>query len=96
MHKLQLTDLNLQDQYYQFSKITEDDRRIFSFDQKQSRPYEFPDRVHLQITFEFDRTLYRIDRDVYSFLDWLGDMGGLSESLLFIFAGVIALGSYRP
>lgn len=46
-----------------------------------SRPYEFKDRVHLQITFEFDLNLYRVDRDVYSILDWVGDMGGLNEGL---------------
>ena len=45
------------------------------------RPYEFSDRMHQQITFEFDRTLYRVDRDVYSILDWIGDVGGLNEGV---------------
>lgn len=40
--------------------------------------------MHLQITFEFDLTLYRIDRDVYSILDWVGDVGGLNEGLFLI------------
>ena len=45
------------------------------------RPYEFPDSVHLQVTYEFDLDLYRVDRDVYSLLDWIGDIGGLREGL---------------
>lgn len=49
------------------------------------RPYEFPDRVHFQISFEFDLTLYRVDRDVYSILDWIGDVGGLNEGLFLFF-----------
>ena len=52
------------------------------------RPYEFPDRVHLQLTYEFDLDLYRIDRDVYSILDWIGDIGGLNEGL-FVILGII-------
>ena len=40
--------------------------------------------MHLQVTFEFDLTLYRIDRDVYSILDWVGDVGGLNEGLFLI------------
>ena len=54
---------------------------IFKNRFEKVRPYEFPDRVHTQITFEFDRTLYRIDRDVYSILDWIGDVGGLNEGV---------------
>jgi len=56
-------------------------RRIFSNKYQMNRPYEFPDRVHVQISFEFDLNLYRVDRDVYSVLDWVGDMGGLNEGL---------------
>ena len=48
------------------------------------RPYEFTDNVHIQVTFEFDLTLYRVDRDVYSVLDWVGDVGGLYEGVYLI------------
>ena len=50
-----------------------------------SRPYEYFDSVHVQVTFEFDLTLYRVDRDVYSILDWIGDVGGLNEGLYLMF-----------
>ena len=69
--------------------------RIFSSKYVQSRPYEFPDRVHLQVTFELDLDLYRIDRDVYSLFDWIGDLGGLSEGLTIILAFILSLLHYR-
>ena len=53
------------------------------------RPYEFPDNVHLQVSYEFDLTLYRVDRDVYSILDWVGDIGGLNEGLYLLFYVVL-------
>lgn len=45
----------------------------------------------MQITFEFDLTLYRVDRDVYSILDWVGDLGGLSEGLIIMFTILLGL-----
>lgn len=91
VYKVQLTDLNLQDTYYQFSGLTEDEIRIFQNLHVNNRPYEFPDNVHLQVTFEFDLTLYRVDRDVYSLLDWVGDVGGLNEGLYIGFKIVLGL-----
>ena len=41
------------------------------------------------MTFEFDLNLYRVDRDVYSILDWIGDVGGLFEGLYLIFTMLI-------
>ena len=49
----------------------------------------------MQITFEFDLTLYRIDRDVYSILDWVGDLGGLSEGLVIILSFVFGLTQFN-
>ena len=89
MFKVQLTDLELQDSYYQFSALTEDEVQIFANRYQLMRPYEFPDHVHLQVTFEFDLTLYRVDRDVYSILDWIGDVGGLNEGLYLFFKMIL-------
>ena len=60
-----------------------------------TRPYEFSDSVHLQITFEFDLTLYRVDRDVYSVLDWVGDVGGLNEGLFIFFKILLAMFQFK-
>lgn len=95
VYSVKLTDLGLEDLLYQFSGLTEQDRRIFRNEFIVNRPYEFPDYVHLQITFEFDLTLYKIDRDVYSVLDWFGDVGGLYEGLYRLFNFIVALFYYR-
>ena len=50
----------------------------------------------MQITFEFDLDLYRVDRDVYSILDWIGDIGGLREGLVIILAGTIGFVKFHP
>ena len=48
------------------------------------RPYEFFNNIHTSVTFEFDLNYYRVDRDTYNTLDWLGDLGGLYEALIII------------
>ena len=75
--------------------MTEEVGRIFKSEYVGNRPYEFQDNVHLQITFEFDLTLYRIDRNVYSTLDWIGDVGGLSEGLYIILNILLGLFQYK-
>ena len=95
IYKLKLTDLELQDHYYQFSAITEEVSRIFSNNYEYRRTYEFPDRIQMSVTWEFDLTLYRIDRDVYSILDWIGDVGGLSEGLVIGLGAALTLLNFK-
>ena len=90
-----MTELELQDYYYQFSKVTQDDREIFKNTWSQTRPYEFQDLNHTQVTFEFDLNLYTIQRDVYSLLDLIGDVGGLNEGLMLLIGIVIALVNFE-
>ena len=85
-----MTDLRLQDSFYQFSELTEDERRIFNNRYQKSRPYEFPDNVHVQVTYEFNLDLHRIDRDVYSVLDWISDIGGLKDGLILVIIVVVS------
>ena len=49
----------------------------------------------MQVTWEFDMTLYRIDRDVYSILDWIGDVGGLSEGLVIGLGAVLTIFNFN-
>ena len=69
--------------------------RIFGNRFQFSRPYEFIDRVHMQVTWEFDLNLYRVDRDVYSILDWIGDVGGLSEGLVIGLGAILTLLNFK-
>ena len=50
--------------------------------------------MHVQVTFELDLNFVVIDRQVYSVLDWLGDIGGLVESLFFIGGIVLMVFNY--
>ena len=38
----------------------------------------------MQVTFELDQNFVVTDRQVYSVLDWLGDIGGLETALMLI------------
>ena len=60
-----------------------------------SRPYEFPNNVHVSVTYELDLDLTVIDRQAYSVLDWLGDIGGLTEAIFFISGTFLILFNYR-
>lgn len=93
--RIYLTHLQLQDEYYQFSHLTEDSTTIFNHMRTIGRPYEFKDRTHLQITYEFDLTLYRIDRDVYSLLDLIGDLGGLAEGIFIILTIILGFVTFN-
>ena len=44
----------------------------------------------MQVTFELDLDLHRVDRSVYSVLDWIGDIGGLEQGLMICFGMVLA------
>ena len=53
---------------------------ITSIEEGGYRPYEFKDDIQLSVVFERDLDLHRVDREVYSVLDLLGDVGGLYEA----------------
>ena len=40
-------------------------------------------------------TLYRVDRDVYGVLDWIGDIGGLLEGFLVILSFTLTFISFK-
>lgn len=61
----------------------------------EQRPYDFEDSVQLALTFELDRDLKVIKRKVYSLMDWLGDLGGLSGSLYALFAALVIIFQYK-
>ena len=80
-------------QWGQITKVGHDD--VFKMHQAQSRPYEQEDSVHISVTFEFNLDKTYIDRQAYSILDWLGDIGGITEAFFFIgaaFLGVVEYG----
>ena len=86
--------LDLHDRIWQWSTWTKEDYNVFKIHETKKRPYEFKDSVHIQVTFEFDLDFTVTDRQVYSVLDWLGDIGGLVEALFFIGGTVLIFFNY--
>ena len=39
--------------------------------------------------------MYRIDREAYNTLDWLGDLGGLKEALMLVMGAIITVINYN-
>ena len=64
---------------------------MFRLNQIGTRPYEYPNNVHTAIAYELDLNLATLDRQVYSVLDLMGDIGGLSEALVFLGSIIIGI-----
>lgn len=47
------------------------------------------------MTFEFDLNLYRIDRAVYGILDWISDIGGLSDGLILLITAILPIMNFK-
>ena len=91
-----VTNLQLQDVLHmQLGPLTEIEGTIFGIRANTRRPYEFLDDVHTVVSYEFDLNMYRIDREAYNTLDWLGDLGGLKEALTIVLGAVIAIFNYN-
>ena len=85
MNRVQLTELELQDSIPLGELHTENDN-IFKIVADTTRPYEVEDAVHMTIAYELSLDRILIQRNVFSFLDWLGDVGGLLEILFILYS----------
>ena len=79
----------------QLGALTEIEGTIFGVRSNIIRPYEYYDNVHISITYEFDLNQYRIDREAYNMLDWLGDIGGLKEAIVIVLGFIYGLLNYN-
>lgn len=92
---IEITQLDLSDRIMRIGNLDEDNYEIFRVVEGTERLYEFNDSVQLAITYELNRDLRIIRRHVYSILDYLGDLGGLSSSLFALFAVCIIVFQYK-
>ena len=79
-----------------WGSLGDEPARVFKIAEVTKRPYEFPNNVHISVTFEVDLDLIVIERQVYNILDWIGDVGGLGEGCFFIsytILGIIHFGA---
>ena len=58
---------------------------------KTHRAYDNDDSVHYMLRYEMDQSIIKIDRTIYSALDWLGDIGGFNEALVWFAYATIYL-----
>ena len=82
----------------QLGNITAEDRRTFRAVQSYSRklhPFQFKDRFHQEIRYEVSYDTVTFERDVYSALDVLRDVGGLSSSLISLFTVIVLVLTYN-
>ena len=83
--KIRTSDLELQDSRgIHLDEATEDTFTMFTTVTDATRPYNQKDAAHVSFMIERDMDKYRIERTVYTSLDWLGDVGGLMEILFVI------------
>ena len=44
---------------------------------------------YISLWLELGQTVYKVERQTYSLLDWLGDVGGLFDGLCIIFSSIM-------
>ena len=75
---IKIGHLSIQDNFYfHVGDLTADDHKTFNVVQAGERPYEHTDHVHFCLNYEMSRNLVQYDREVYTTLDWFGNLGGL-------------------
>ena len=87
---MRISDLNLNDKIIDIGVRT-DSHRIFATEGKTFKPWDFPDNVQVSITYELSRDLDKVNRKVYSILDYLGDIGGLAGALVSLFSAAVMI-----
>ena len=68
---------------------------IFDILRTGTRPYQYSDNIQHSLAFEMNLNLRTYDREVYNFLDWLGDLGGLYDGIRGIFMIFLAVITYQ-
>ena len=95
VNEITIEELQLQNSPFQFSDLTEVETELFSIKKVGTRPYEFDDKIHHSISYEMNLDLLATDRELYSILDWIGDLGGLYDGLKLFFVALISFFNYN-
>ena len=95
-YKITTTKLLLQDAIINLDDITElEDSSIFSFDRQPVRSYEKDVDIVMNIAFERNLDMNLIDREGYTVLDYLSDMGGMQSIVQSFFVIVLSFWNYN-
>ena len=68
---------------------------MFSVSKKDVMPYENPNNIHINVTFEMSFSLVKYFRTVYTYFDLLSDVGGLTGMFFSIFAIIVSFWTYN-
>ena len=79
-----LESASYQDNYIQFGTLTSTSDEFFLIEENVNRFYEGFDSVQYAVRYEMNLNKRVIDRTIYGLLDWLGDIGGLNDSLHYL------------
>ena len=82
-------------QGFHVGEITQDFYEIFEIERTIERPYEYFDNVHLALNYEMNLNLFMHEREVYTTLDWFGNIGGLAQGLQLLFGALLSLLNYK-
>ena len=73
-----MTELQLEDNLFiHLGDPTQFEESIFTISHLENRPFEFDDYGQIAVTFQMNLNRIYVDRSVYTFLDFIGDLGGL-------------------
>ena len=78
---IHLSDLELNDSIYDPGSVLVDREKIFNFQTEPTRFLPYKNKFHNAVTYELSDTNHVYYRSVYTFLDWLRDIGGLYGSI---------------
>ena len=88
----EITDINLQDLLINYGDITEvSDSFIFKLKDQKVRVVKRDDETLMTFNFELDYSKTFIEREIYTILDFLSDIGGLNDILIALFTIMLAL-----
>ena len=86
-----VSDVQFQDNYFQFGEATITEASYFTVKHNVDRSYDSNDDIHYMIRYEMNKDKIEVERVIYGALDWLGDIGGFNEAMVWFAYSIIYL-----
>ena len=79
--KVKKDRITMLDEYEDLGGFVKEHATVFRTENIGLRPMEFDKFSHMGVVYEMDFDMRSFDRRVYTVLDWLSDVGGLSRAI---------------
>ena len=90
------TELELQDLYVDFDSLTElSDGTLFEMEELFHRPWEMDSITIGNISVELNRDVLYVQREGYTSLDLISDIGGMQGLLFTAISAIVAIINYN-